>query len=137
MFAIAADDLALCGHRSGVVERGMAATDRWAVAWFDITDNDCGRAGLGGESFQGDNIVGHEPGLEHQVFGWVPGDCELRKDRNVAPGRFGFAQCSDREVGVVIEGTNNGVDLTQCNSQRRGVIHDRNRRARRVRRPQP
>ena len=98
------------------------------MAWFYVANDGCGRRGGRSKALEGDNIVGHESGLEHQVLGWVARDRELGKDGDVASGLFGLAECCNGQVGVVIESADNRVDLTQRNSQGRGGSHARQRR---------
>ena len=58
----------------------------------DEADDGRAPAGAGGHLGQGGAVVGHEPGLEHQVLGGVAGDGQLGEGSQVGPGRLGLVQ---------------------------------------------
>src|ERR687897_2972258 len=62
-------------------------------------------------------VVGDEPGLEQQVFGWIPGERQLWEHREVAFLGLGLGERGDDALDVAVEAADRGVDLAQSDAE--------------------
>ncbi len=96
-------------------------TDSGSVVQVDllVDEADDGGAvlcGLG-HLVQGDEVVGHEPGLEQQVFGRVAGDHQLGEHRQVGPRLLRLAQSAQGPFHVAAQVAHHGTELAQGDAQ--------------------
>ena len=108
--AVRADDLAVGAHRGGVVQ---------VAVLVDEADHGGAAAGASGELRQRREVVGDEPGLEHEVLGRVAGGRQLGKGDEVATGRLGAFVGVDHLGHVAVEVTHGRVELSEPHSQHR------------------
>ncbi len=66
---------------------------------------------------QGDKVVGHEPGLEQQVFGRVAGDDQLGEHSQVGPRLLSLAQSAQDPFHVPAQVAHHGTELAQSDAQ--------------------
>ena len=68
-------------------------------------------AGSGRQLLEGLEVVGDEPGLQHQILGGVAGDRQLGEGSDVAARGFGLLECSEDGRQVAIEIADDCIDL--------------------------
>ena len=119
--AVGADHLAAGAHRGCVVEVAVGV---------DEADHGSAATSARRQLAEGDQVVGHEPRLQHQVFGRVAGDRQLGERDDVAPGRLGLVVRGADLGHVAVEVADRRVDLGQGDAQsshslRLSVRHNR------------
>ena len=84
-----------------------------------VDEADDGHAPLGGRGHlaEGLEVGGHEPGLQQEVVGWVPGDGQLGEGGDVGPRLGGDPVGVEDPLHVAVEVTDAGVDLAGGDAQ--------------------
>ncbi len=108
--AIRADDLTVRTDGGGVVDVAIL---------IDEPDDRGTPAGASGELRQHLEVVGDEPGLEHEVLGRVPGGRQLGERHDVAPGGIGTVVRVRQQREVAVEVAHGRVELGERDPQHR------------------
>ena len=106
--AIRADDLAVGAHRRRVVEVAIGV---------DEADDRRAATGVRGDLGQRLEVVGDEPGLQHEILRRVPGDGQLGEGDDVAAGRLGLVVGGDDLGDVALEVADRRVQLGESDPQ--------------------
>ena len=106
--AIGADDFAIGTHRRGVVDVAISS---------DISDHGGATTGVRGHLGQRFEIVGHESGLQHQIFRRVAGDRQLGERDDVASGGLGRVVGRDDLGHIAVEIADGGIQLGEGDAQ--------------------
>lgn len=106
--AIGAHHLTADAHRCRVVEVAIGR---------DVADHRGAPLRMGRNPVKSREVVGHEARLQHQVFGWVAGDGQLREGDDVASGQLGFVVGRTDLGDVALQVADLGIDLGEGDAQ--------------------
>ena len=100
----------MCAHGSRVVQvtSGLGKADHRGAA-----------SGAGGDLVERLDRLRDERGPQEKVFGWIPGDRELRKHHQIGTGGLGGVIGVDDPLGVAGKVADDDVDLGGGDAQAR------------------